>query len=94
MNITLVYQKSKFKVDIMDDTPCQYLFNIVNKIFHIPIAQIRLKYEDIEIKNNSRLLFSVMGKTNRDNITGDEIIIVEKRNNFIKQNNGILLYDK
>ena len=85
MNITLAYQKSNFKVDVMDDTPCQYLFNIVNKIFHIPISQIRLKYEDIEIKNNSRLLFSVMGKTDRDNITGDETIIVEKRNNFIKQ---------
>ena len=85
MNITLIYQKSKFKVDVTDDTPCQYLFGIVNKIFRIPINQIQLKYEDIEIKNNSRLLFSVMGKTDRDNIRGDETIIVEKRDIFLKQ---------
>ena len=86
MNITLVYQKSKFKVDVMDDTPCQYLFNIVNKIFRIPISQIKLSYEGIEIGNNSRLLFSVMGKTDRDNIRGDETIMVEKKNMFLKQN--------
>ena len=85
MNITLVYRNSKFKVDIMDDTPCQYLFSIVNKMFRIPINQIKLKYEDIEIKNNSRLVFSVMGKTDRDNIKGDETIIVEKTNIFTKQ---------
>ena len=94
MNITLVYQKSKFKVDVMDDTPCQYLFSIVNKIFRIPISQIKLKYEDKEIKNNSRLLFSVMGKTDRDNINGDETIIVERKSLLLKQKSLININSK
>ena len=94
MNITLVYQKSKFKVDVMDDTPCQYLFGIVNKIFRIPISQIKLKYEDKEIKNNSRLLFSVMGKTDRDNINGDETIIVERKSLLLKQKSLININSK
>ena len=85
MNVTLIYQNSKFNVDILDDTPCQYLFSVVNKAFRIPLSQIKLTYEDIEIKNNSRLLFSVMGKTDRDNIKGNETIIVERRHLFFKQ---------
>jgi len=76
MNIKLIYNKSSFNVDIMNDTPCQYLFDVTHKVFRIPIDQIMLTYEDIEIKNNSRLVFSVMGKTDPDNITGDEVIIV------------------
>ena len=89
MNITLIYQNSKYNVDILDDTPCQFLFNAVNKIFRIPISQIKLTYEDIEIKNNSRLLFSVMGKTDRDNIKGNEEILVERKNTFQKQKSHI-----
>ena len=85
MNVTLIYQNSKFKVDILEDTPSQFLFNVVNKIFQIPITQIKLSYEDIEIKNNSRLLFSVMGKTDKDNIKGDETIKVERIKTFLKQ---------
>ena len=79
MNVTLIYQKSKFNVDVLSDTPCQYLFNVVNKVFRIPTNQIKLTYEGIEIKNNSRLVFSVMGKTDRDNIRGDETILVESK---------------
>ena len=78
MNIKLVHNKSSFNVDILNDTPCQYLFEVAHKIFRIPIDEIELKYEDIEIQNNSRLLFSVMGKNEPDNITGHEIIIVSK----------------
>ena len=85
MNITLIYENSKYNVDVLDDTPCQYLYSVVNKIFRIPISQIKLTYEDIEIENNSRLLFSVMGKTDRDNIKGNEEIIVERKNNFVRQ---------
>ena len=85
MNITLIYNNSKFNIDVLDDTPCQYLFNVVNKTFLIPLSQIKLTYENIEIKNNSRLLFSVMGKTDRDNIKGDETILVERKHLFLKQ---------
>ena len=92
MNVTLIFKKSKFNVDVLKDTPCQYLFNVVNKIFRIPINQIKLTYENIEIKNNSRLVFSVMGKTDPDNIKGNETIIVERKNALLKQNSlgGIL----
>ena len=54
MNIRLIYNKSSFNIDIMNDTPCQYLFEVTHKIFRIPMELIKLSYEDIEIKNNSR----------------------------------------
>ena len=93
MNITLIYQNSKFNVDILEDTPCQFLFNVVNKIFQIPTSQIKLTYEDREIKNNSRLLFSVMRKTDKDNIRGDETIIVERNKTFLKQKSLMNLHN-
>jgi len=86
MNIKLIYNKSSFNVDIMNDTPCQYLFDVTHKVFRIPIDQIMLTYEDIEIKNNSRLVFSVMGKTDPDNITGDEVIIVSNLKKISREN--------
>ena len=105
MNIKLIYNKSSFNVDIMNDTPCQYLFDVTHKIFRIPIDQIMLIYEGIEIKNNSRLVFSVMGKTDPDNITGDEVIIVSNRkkiskdtstngnNNYLRNSNPSINYN-
>ena len=87
MNIKLLYNKSSFKVDILKDTPCQYLFEVTQKIFRIPIDSIILKYEDIEIPNNSRLVFSVMGKTDPDNITGDETIYVSRKSKLSSSNN-------
>ena len=94
MNVTLIYQNSKFNLDVLEDTPCQYLYNIANKIFQIPIGQIKLKYEDIEIGNNSRLVFSVMGKTDKDNIKGDEKIIVERIKSFLKQKSLMNIYGR
>ena len=87
MNIKLLYNKSSFKVDILKDTPCQYLFEVTQKIFRIPIDSIILKYEGIEIPNNSRLVFSVMGKTDPDNITGDETIYVSRKSKLSSSNN-------
>ena len=88
MNIKLVYNKSSFNVDILKDTPSQYLFEVSQQIFRIPIEEISLKYEDIEIQNNSRLVFSVMGKNDPDNITGDEIIFVSKKSKLSKTINN------
>ena len=82
MNIKLVHNKSSFKVDILNDTPSQYLYEVAHKTFRIPIDEIELKYGDIEIKNNSRLIISVMGKVDPDTITGDETIIVSRRKNL------------
>ena len=95
MNIKLVYNKSSFNIDIMNDTSCKYLFEITHKIFRIPIDQIILSYEDIEIQNNSRLIFSVMGKTDPDNINEEEIIKVSKKkkraSEFIPNLNSIMI---
>ena len=78
MNIKLVYNKSSFNVDILKDTPCQYLFEIAQKTFRIPIDQITLTYEETELQNNSRLVFSALDKNDPENITGDETIFVSK----------------
>ena len=91
MNIKLVHNRSSFNVDILNDTPCQYLFEVAHKIFRIPIDELELKYGDIEIQNNSRLIVSVMGKTEPDNITGDEIIIVSKSISNSKSNKDVSL---
>ena len=78
MNIKLVYNKSSFNIDILKDTPCKYLFEVAQKAFRIPIDQMILTYEDTELQNNSRLIFSVMDKNDPENITGDETIFVSK----------------
>ena len=77
MNITLIYNDSKFNVDILNDTPCQYLYNIANKIFRLPLSQFRLTYKDREIENNSRLIFSVLGQIDPDSYSESPIINVE-----------------
>ena len=77
MNITLIYNDSKYNVDILNDTTCQYLYNIANKVFRLPLAQFRLIYRNVEIENNSRLIFSVLAQIDPDNYSGSPIIIVE-----------------
>ena len=77
MNITLIYNDSKFNVDILNDTPCQYLYNIANKIFRLPLSQFRLTYKDREIENNSRLIFSVLAQIDPESYSESPIINVE-----------------
>jgi len=77
MNITLIYNDSKFNVDILNDTTCQYLYNIANKIFRLPFSQFRLFYKETEIENNSRLIFSVLSQIDPDNNSNSIIIRVE-----------------
>ena len=77
MNITLIYNDSKFNVDILNDTTCQYLYNIANKIFRLPFSQFRLIYKETEIENNSRLIFSVLSQIDPDNNSNSIIIRVE-----------------
>ena len=77
MNITLIYNDSKFNVDILNDTTCQYLYNIANKIFRLPFTQFRLVYKETEIENNSRLIFSVLSQIDPDNNSNSIIIRVE-----------------
>ena len=78
MNITLIYNDSKYNVDILNDTTCQFLYNIVNKIFRLPLSQFRLIYKDTEIENNSRLIFAVLGQIDPENYSDSPIITVEQ----------------
>ena len=78
MNITLIYNDSKFNVDILNDTTCQYLYNIANKIFRLPLSQFKLTYKEIEIENNSRLIFSVLGQIDPENYSESPTIMVEQ----------------
>ena len=77
MNITLIYNDSKFNVDILSDTTCQYLYNIANKIFRLPFSQFRLVYKEHEIENNSRLIFSVLSQIDPENYSNSITITVE-----------------
>ena len=77
MNITLIYNDSKFNVDILNDTTCQYLYNIANKIFRLPFSQFRLVYKGTEMENNSRLIFSVLSQIDPENYSNSIIIRVE-----------------
>ena len=77
MNITLIYNDSKFNVDILNDTTCQYLYNIANKIFRLPFSQFRLVYKEKEIENNSRLIFSVLSQLDPDNNSNSIVMRVE-----------------
>ena len=78
MNITLIYNDSKYNVDILNDTTCQFLYNIANKIFRLPFSQFRLLYKDTEIENNSRLIFTVLGQIDPENYSDSPIITVEQ----------------
>ena len=52
MNIKLVCRDSNFKLDIMEDTPCQYLYSVAQKVFRKKSTDIILFYGKIEIKSD------------------------------------------
>lgn len=77
MNVKLIFDKATYEVDVMKDSPCSYLYTVCHTVFRIPKEYITLFYNKKEIKNNSRLIFSVMGKTDLDEINKQETIIVK-----------------
>ena len=79
MNIKLVYRESNFNLDVMEDTPCQYLYHVAQKVFRKKQSDITLYYGKIKIENDSRLLFDVMGKEDKEDILEEEIIIVKHK---------------
>ena len=85
MNIKLVFRDSNFKLDIMEDTPCQYLYSVAQKVFRKKSTDIILFYGKIEIENDSRLLFDVMGKDDKDDILDEEIIIVKMKKDLLNE---------
>ena len=87
MNIKLVFKDSNFKIDVMEDTPCQYLYTVAQKIFRKKSSEIVLYYGKIELENDSRLLFDVMGKDDKDDILDEEIIIVRLKKDLMNNHN-------
>jgi len=85
MNVKLVFKESNFKIDIMEDTPCQYLYSVAQKVFRKKSSDISLFYGKIEIENDSRLLFDVMGKDDKEDILDEEIIIVRLKKDLMNE---------
>ena len=83
MNIKLVYKESNFKIDVMEDTPCQYLYSVAQKVFRKKSSDIVLFYGKTELENDSRLLFDVMGKDDKEDIQDEEIIIVRLKKDLM-----------
>ena len=87
MNIKLVFKESNFKIDVMEDTPCQYLYSVAQKIFRKKSSDIVLFYGKTELENDSRLLFDVMGKDDKEDILDEEIIIVRLKKDLMNDYN-------
>ena len=83
MNIKLVFKESNFKIDVMEDTPCQYLYSVAQKVFRKKSSDIVLFYGKTELENDSRLLFDVMGKDDKEDILDEEIIIVRLKKDLM-----------
>jgi len=52
MNIKLVFKESNFKIDVMEDTPCQYLYSVAQKVFRKKSSDIVLFYGKTELEHN------------------------------------------
>ena len=85
MNIKLIFKESNFKIDVMEDTPCQYLYSVAQKVFRKKSSDITLFYGKIEINNDSRLLLDVMGKDDKEDILDEEVITVRLKKELINE---------
>ena len=86
MNIKLVYRETNFNLDVMEDTPCQYLYRVAQKVFRKKLNDILLFYGKMKIENDSRLLFDVMGKEDQEDIQEEEIIVVKLKKEYYNEN--------
>ena len=86
MNIKLVYRETNFNLDVMEDTPCQYLYRVAQKVFRKKLNDLLLFYGKIMIENDSRLLFDVMGKEDKEDIQEEEIIVVKLKKEYYNEN--------
>ena len=85
MNIKLVFKDSNFKINVIEDTVCQYLYGVAQKIFRKKSSDIVLFYGKTEIENDSRLLFDVMGKDDKEDVLDEEIIIVRLKKDLMNE---------
>ena len=85
MNIKLVFNDTNFKIDVMEETPCQYLYSVAQKVFRKKSSDIVLFYGKVELENDSKLLFDVMGKDDKDDVLDEEIIIVRLKKDLMNE---------
>ena len=85
MNIKLVFKDTNFKIDVMEETPCQYLYSVAQKVFRKKSSDIVLFYGKVELENDSKLLFDVMGKDDKDDVLDEEIIIVRLKKDLMNE---------
>ena len=86
MNIKLLYRETNFNLDVMEDTPCQYLYRVAQKVFRKKLNDLLLFYGKTKIENDSRLLFDVMGKEDQEDIQEEEIINVKLKKEYYNEN--------
>ena len=59
MNIKLVYKDCNFNLDVMEDTPCQYLYRVAQKVFRKKQSDLILFYGNTRIENDSRSITTI-----------------------------------
>ena len=79
MNIKLVYKSSSYNIDVMNESICQYLYKVTEKVFHLDQNDIILYYGDKKIKNDSKLIFDVLGAEDKEDLSVEETIIIKKK---------------
>ena len=47
MNIKLVFKDTNFKIDVMEETPCQYLYSVAQKVFRKKSNLEKLQFQYI-----------------------------------------------
>ena len=75
MTIKLAYLHSSSLLEIMVDTTCHYLYCMSRKIFQLNPDTFILKYNNKEIEDNSKLIYSILSKYDQDNFLTTEIEI-------------------
>ena len=85
MNIKLVYRETNFNLDVMEEAPCQQLYRVAQKVFRKKQSDIILFYGKKQIENDSRLLFDVMGKEDKEDILEEEIVTVKLKKELFNE---------
>ena len=75
MTIKLIYLNSSSTLEIMVDTTCHYLYCMSRKIFQLNPDTFILKYNNKDIEDNSKLIYTILSRQDQDNFLNGEIEI-------------------
>ena len=51
MNINLIFQQTGYSFQISQFTPLSFIYEVTNKVFHIPAGNIKLFYKEQYVPN-------------------------------------------